>query len=174
MKQRSSISAFALLTLLLFTATPAFAEITVKQGWLRALLPNRPAAGYFELTNQGASDRFLSATSPAFGKVEIHTHIMNNGVMQMRKLSHLDVPAHETLHFKPHGLHLMMFDPARPLHQGDQIEVMLVFEKAGKVPLTLKIRQKQSAEPSEEPSVEPSEEKHPEQDGHNHHNHMGH
>ncbi|MGC6471607.1 MAG: copper chaperone PCu(A)C [Parvibaculales bacterium] len=157
-----SISLFTLLCL----SSPALAEIMVKPGWLRTHLPNRPAAGYFELINHGGADTLLSAASPAYQTVEIHTHMMKDGVMRMRKLESLDVPAHGNLRFKPHGLHLMLFDPIKPLENGDEVDVTLRFETAGKVQLTLTVGDKPKTTNSG---------KTPHQPGHqNHHNHAGH
>lgn len=144
---------------------PVHAEIVIKAGWVRAHLPDRPAAGYFELSNHGEADTLIAAKSPAFKTVEIHTHIMEDGVMRMRKLERLDISAHHSLQFKPHGLHLMLFDPIQPLNKGSNVEVTLVFETAGEVPVTLQVGQR------EKNSHTPHAHEH---DTHNHNSHAGH
>ena len=142
---KSFVNFCALLIAVFGFTTPAFSEIMVQSGWMRAKIPSRPAAGYFELINHGPADTMLSAASPAFKTVEIHTHTMTDGIMRMRKLDRLATPAHETIVFQPHGLHLMMFDPVKQLKNGDTVEVTLVFETAGEITLSLTVGDKKQA-----------------------------
>ena len=66
-------------------------------------------AGYFSATNTGPDTRITAASSPIAERIELHTHPMNDGVMQMRQVDGVDVAAGETVTFEPGGLHLMLF-----------------------------------------------------------------
>ena len=53
----------------------------------------------------------------------------------------LKIAKDETIVFKPHGFHLMMFAPHKPIEKGTIIDITLTFEKAGTLPLKLKVGQ---------------------------------
>ena len=70
----------------------------------------------------------------------MHTHINDDGVMRMRQVEAIDIPAGGVAELKPGGLHLMMIDLTRQLVEGETVEVTLEFETAGTVTLTLPIK----------------------------------
>lgn len=107
--------------------------ITVIAPWARATPGGAKVGGaYLELKAQaGAGDRLLSASSPAAGAVEIHEHVNDGGVMRMRRIDGLAVPAGRSVTMKPGSYHLMMMDLKQPLKQGDKVQLTLTFEKAG-------------------------------------------
>lgn len=131
---------FAVLAALAVTglaAAPAAAEeasgIGIVNPWARAT-PGASKIGalYLEIqAAESAGDRLTGASSPAAAVTEIHTHVEEAGVMKMRRLDAVDVPAGETRVFKPGGLHLMLIDLIAPLKEGEEISVKLTFEKAG-------------------------------------------
>jgi copper(I)-binding protein len=109
--------------------------VTVAHPWARAT-PGGASVGaaYAEIkAKDGAADTLLSASSPAAGRVEIHTHTMDGGVMKMRKIEKLAIPAGGSAVMRPSGDHIMLFDLKAPLKEGDLVPMTLVFEKAGEV-----------------------------------------
>lgn len=89
-------------------------DITVDDPWIRAVPPGASAtAGYFVLGNGGAADRVLQSVGAGDGvRVEIHETTMADGVMRMRRLESVTIPAGERVAFAPGGRHLMLFaDP---------------------------------------------------------------
>ena len=97
-------------------------------------------AAYFMLSNgSDTADTLLSASTDAARKVEIHNHLMENGVMKMRKVDGLEVPAGGHVMFKPGGYHLMFFGLNKPFEKGDTIKVELTFEKAGKTEVMIPV-----------------------------------
>lgn len=88
--------------------------ISVDDPWIRAVPPGASAtAGYLVLANGGAADRVLESVSAGDGvRVEIHETTMADGVMRMRRLDGVTLPAGESVAFAPGGRHLMLFaDP---------------------------------------------------------------
>lgn len=75
------------------------------------------AAGFMTLENKGADTRLVSASSPISPRVEIHTHLSEDGVMKMRRVDGIDLAAGEAVELKPGSFHLMMFDTVIP--EGD-------------------------------------------------------
>ncbi len=91
------------------------------------------SAVYMTLKNNGAADRLLSASTAAASLVEIHNMNMDGGVMRMRKLDGVDLPAGGTAVFAPGGLHMMLFGLKAPLRAGTSFPLELRFEKAGQI-----------------------------------------
>lgn len=115
-------------------------HLMISKGWARLNIANRPSAGYVTIMNHGdMADRLVAASSPAFGRVELHTHLMEDGVAKMVKVEAIEAPAGDTEALAPGGDHMMFFDPAKPLKKGDQIEVVLTFEHAGDVAVMLPV-----------------------------------
>jgi copper(I)-binding protein len=74
-------------------------------------------AGYFVLENRGdEAIRITTVTSPQFGRIEMHETVVENDVARMRPIGEIVVAAGERIVFEPGGMHLMLFEPARPLH----------------------------------------------------------
>jgi copper(I)-binding protein len=118
-------------------------NLEITSAWARAMLPNQPAGGgYLTVTNNGAEpDRLLGGSTPAVGKVEIHTMEVVNDVMTMRPVEGgLEIPPGETVELKPGGLHVMFMGVEDPFQEGDTLQVTLEFEKAGKVEVAFPVR----------------------------------
>ncbi len=92
------------------------------------------------IENQGKeADRLVSASSPVAGVVEIHEMAMDGGMMKMRAVKGIDLTPGATVEFRPGGYHVMLEELKQPLKQGDQIPVLLTFEKAGTVEIKVKV-----------------------------------
>lgn len=115
--------------------TGAFAQSTVSvdNAWSRAQMAGRNGAVYLTLTGKEGGDRLTGASSPAAGKVELHESVMDQGVMKMREVKEMPVPAGGKVTLQPGGLHLMLMNLKQPLKEGETVSVTLVFEKAGAV-----------------------------------------
>ncbi len=125
----------------LFAAAPASAggPLTVADARARILLPSRPGAAWLTIRNMGGEDRLVGAESPAAARVEIHTHIHEGGVMMMRKVEGIDVPAGGEAALEPGGDHLMLFGLTGVLKAGDRFPLTLLFEKAGAVTVEVRV-----------------------------------
>lgn len=141
MKLNTLLSA-ALMTGLL-TSTAAWAEIMVKDAYVRSSTPNsKTGAAFMMLMNHSdADDRLISASSDISKRVELHTHIEDeNGVMKMTELEDgMTIPAGGMHHLKRGGDHVMFMGLNESLVQGEDITVTLTFEKAGDVEVTIPV-----------------------------------
>jgi copper(I)-binding protein len=111
--------------------------VTVLHPWARATPGGVKIAGAFlEIkAAAGQGDRLLGARSPAAGVVELHNHIMDNGIARMRRVDAIALRAGTSVVLKPSGYHLMLTDLRAPLEEGDLLKLTLVFEKAGEIEL---------------------------------------
>lgn len=125
------------------STSPVEAGLQLRDAWARETPAGAPVGGgYLLIDNAGDSDdRLLAVESTASARVEIHQMQTVDGVMQMRHLADgLAVPARSLVELKPGGNHLMFIEPGQPFTAGSTIEATLVFEKAGRVPVSLPVR----------------------------------
>jgi periplasmic copper chaperone A len=116
-------------------------DLVIAEPWSRAAIQGGQGAGYLRITNRGAApDRLLSASSPAAGRLELHTHVRDGEVMRMREVPAIDIPPGQTVTLQPGGLHLMLVGLSRPLRQGETVPVTLRFERAGTVEVPLAVQ----------------------------------
>lgn len=119
--------------LLLASCTPAESdpEITVVDPWARATVAGQSGtAAYFTIVNAGGADRLLSVASPA-AEASLHATTMADGVMRMRPVQAIEVPAAETIALQPGGMHVMLSGIHQPLESGATVALELEFEKSG-------------------------------------------
>ncbi len=131
----------ALLLLLAPLLVMAEAALDILDPWSPEAPPGRMMAGFMDLHNPTDSAIVLvDARSPQFGHVEIHTMIMDDGVMRMRRLDELVIAPGATVTLEPGGLHLMFIEPLDPLRIGDYIAVELIDEQGRLYPLQTEVR----------------------------------
>lgn len=126
------------LTLLatLFLIAPAGAAeadsgVKVANAWVRAPAPGQKTTGvYFEITSVRAA-ALVAAGSPAAASVEMHASSVEGGVMKMRALPRIELPAGQTVRLAPNGMHLMVIDLKQPLKPGDKVPLTLSVQPAG-------------------------------------------
>ncbi len=118
----------------------ARAEDTAHAGPIRvtdAFARAAPAGGvgglFLTIVNTGPADRLTGVASAASGKAELHESIDDNGVMKMRPVAGIDIPAGGTVKLAPGGYHIMLMGLKQALTAGASLPVTLRFEKAGTV-----------------------------------------
>jgi periplasmic copper chaperone A len=133
-----------LLSLLLaFTSVRAETQVSaqVSDGWIRLAPPTaKVMAGYLTIDNTGSEDLVISEVRSAdFGAIEIHEMTMQDGVMRMRRVAELRVPAGGKVTLEPGGLHLMLFRPQRRLPEGSKVGIRLMTD-GGELKATIEVR----------------------------------
>lgn len=129
-------------TLLLLTAFSTFAaaEVSIHNAWVRGTVAGQMATGAFMEMKSSENATLLSVASPVAGTVEVHEMSMDNGVMKMRAMPKLDLPAGKTVTLKPGGYHIMLMDLKQPLKKGDSIPLTLKVEGKDKKATTLEVK----------------------------------
>jgi copper(I)-binding protein len=91
-------------------------------------------AVYVTLTNAGAqADSLVSASSDAAQTVELHEAKNEGGVMKMRPVQAIPVPANGKTELKPGGYHIMLMGLKHDLKPGEKVAVTLKFERGGEM-----------------------------------------
>lgn len=106
------------------------APVAVDGAWARASVPGQKATGAFMRLTAREATRLVRVDSPAAGVAEVHEMKMEEGVMKMRGVSGLDLPAGQAVELKPGGYHVMLMDLKAPLPKGGHVPLTLVFRDA--------------------------------------------
>ena len=126
-------------------AIPAIAEgmIMVNDPYLRTSMKNaKSGAAFMIVMNHGAEDdQLIDARSDIAKRVELHTHKENaEGVMRMMHVPEgFTIPSHGEHKLMRGGDHVMFMGLNQPLEHGDTADVILVFEKAGEVSVSIPV-----------------------------------
>ena len=114
----------------LLSAAPWLAaELQVDDGYVRGLPPGQTVTAAF-MTLVNSSEQavtIVSATSDSAELAEVHAHVHNNGMMSMKKVDSITVPANGRFVLVPGQHHLMLINLLEPLKQGDAVDITLFF-----------------------------------------------
>jgi copper(I)-binding protein len=126
----------AVLTVLaLCMAAPVFAgdsPIAASDAWARPTLKGtRTGAVYLVLTNRGtAGDRLVGVSTPVAERAEVHEDVTANGVMSMKPVPELALPAGVATSIEPGRYHIMLIGMKGQLAAGDSFAITLTFASA--------------------------------------------
>ena len=115
--------------------------IEISSARINAPLPGQTTGvAFLRLDNHGEDDRLLAVSSPVSGRVEIHTHLNEDGVMKMRRVDGVDLPHGKAVELKPGSYHIMLFESEMQI--GDEAVLTLDFEKADDLTVVAPIQQR--------------------------------
>jgi copper(I)-binding protein len=118
----------------------AMAQTTATDPWVRGTVATQKATGMFVQLTSAQGGKLVAGSSPVAGRVEIHEMAVVDGVMRMREISALELPAGKAVELKPGGYHVMLMDLKQPMKAGDIVPVTLVIEGADKKRETLELK----------------------------------
>jgi periplasmic copper chaperone A len=99
------------------------------------------SAAYMLLRNKTSTpDKLLGVESQAAKAVELHVSELQGDVMTMRPIEFVEVPANGEAELKPGGMHVMLIGLKHDLKAGEVIDLVLVFEKAGRIKVQAEVR----------------------------------
>jgi len=99
-----------------------------------SLAGSRNGAAYLRgIRNRGDQpDRLIGASTPVAARVELHRMTLDAGVMRMREVPAIELPAKSETPLRHGGdHHLMLIDLKQPLKDGERFDLTLKFERAG-------------------------------------------
>lgn len=125
MKRWMGFVALALSTL---WAGSSWAQVSVSEAWVRATVAQQKATGAFMQLQSVQDARLVAAQSSVAAVVEIHEMAMEGGVMKMRAVKDLLLPAGQKVALKPGGYHVMLMDLKKPIAVGEAVPLTLVVQ----------------------------------------------
>lgn len=120
----------------------ALAEVSVEDAYARAVPPGQIiTASFMTLKNSDNQEvALVSAESSAARAVELHNHVNQDGVMKMRKVEQINIPAAGSAVLQPGGLHVMLIGLHNDLAEGQQIDLTLKFSDGSNQTLTVPVK----------------------------------
>lgn len=140
--RRITILALCLLCSSVVFAGTAADAISVADPYIPAMPAGQPnGLAYMGLTNGSDQDAVLVAAEGTVSKVfELHTHIMKDGMMMMKKIDKIDIPAGKTVMLETGGLHVMLIGLTQELKPESNVSLTLVFKDGSKKQLDVPVR----------------------------------
>ncbi len=127
MKARQTLSSLLIL-LSVSSASVLAADVEIKNPWVRGTVSGQQATGAFMEIISKSGATLVGASSPSAGVTELHEMKMDGGVMRMRAIPRLDLPAGKPVALGPGGYHVMLIQLKQPLKKGDRVALTLQIE----------------------------------------------
>ncbi|CAJ1778394.1 copper chaperone PCu(A)C [Aeromonas veronii] len=127
--------------LVLGMTAPALAKVEAVDGYVRLLPPGSPNTAAFMVLKNDADQpvKLVVAASAAAGRAELHTHLHENGVMKMRQVENIEIPAKGEAVLKPGSLHIMLFEVGT-LSEQTPFPLTLTMDDGQKLDLSLPVK----------------------------------
>lgn len=106
----------------------AQAELQFADGFVRAMPPGQPnSAAFMRVTNTSDKAVYLvAASTPQAEKAEFHNHTVDDkGIMRMRAVDRVEIPAGGQFEFKPGSYHVMIMGLKVSLRPMQIVDVQL-------------------------------------------------
>ncbi|MBI5923402.1 MAG: copper chaperone PCu(A)C [Betaproteobacteria bacterium] len=126
--------------LLMAFSTLAAADVAVREPWARGTVVGQTASGAFMELTASESAALLEVSSPIAGVVEVHEMSLDNGVMKMRAVPRLDLPAGKSVTLRPGGYHIMLMDLKKQLKKGESVPLTLKIEGKDKKVSSIEVK----------------------------------
>ena len=107
------------------------AGIETSGGWIRATAPGQDAAGADMTITSKQAATLVGASSPVAKTIQLHIMMTEGGMMRMREVEAIELPAGKRVNLRESGYHLMMIGLKAPLKEGETVPLTLSI-KVGK------------------------------------------
>ncbi|HKL15998.1 MAG TPA: copper chaperone PCu(A)C [Balneolaceae bacterium] len=116
--------------------------IEVSDAWARPGAEGRMSAAYFLISNFNSEDDVLTNVETDVAQTaEVHeSYEREEGMIGMRAVPQLDVPAQSSVRFEQGGLHVMLMDLTQQLSEGDTFQLTLTFQSGDSVAVDVPVR----------------------------------
>lgn len=132
---------FAVLAALTLAAVAQAGDVSVEEGYVRAMPPGQPvSAAFMTLSNAGKQVRTVVAFStPVAARAELHRSVREGDQVRMEELAQLTIAPGEQVKLAPGGLHLMLIGMQRSPSPGDEVSVTVQFQDGEKIEARLPV-----------------------------------
>jgi len=117
-----------LLASALFVSLSAQAQVKVDDPWVRATVAPQKATGAFMQLTAAKGAKVVAVSSPVAAVAEIHEMKMDGGVMKMRAVDALPLPAGQAVALQPGSYHVMLMGLKAPIQAGERVPLTLTVE----------------------------------------------
>lgn len=126
------------------------APLYVDQAWISASsdVTKQPSAGYLVIHGGETDSQLRAVQADTAQRIEMHDSVMAGGMMTMKSLDSVDVPAKSSVAFAPGGRHLMIFGLNPGAVKMGKTQLTLTFSNGDRIIVDAVIRKQGEAPPS--------------------------
>lgn len=115
-------------------------EVTVSGAWARATAPGQDSAIVSLHVTSQKEARVVAVSSSVSASAELHTMSHENGMMKMRQVDGLSLPAGQDVELSGMGNHLMLIGLKQPLVAGASVPLEITVQFADKHKEVVKVQ----------------------------------
>jgi copper(I)-binding protein len=119
-----------LLAALLMSASVYAGDIRVEDAWARATAPGQDAASVDMTITSKQAVTLVGVSSPVAVTAALHSMTTMDGMMTMREVEAIDIPAGKPMNLGESGYHLMLTGLKAPLKEGEMFPLALSIKMA--------------------------------------------
>jgi copper(I)-binding protein len=147
---RNGLSGTVLLAGLLLASAAHTADVVkIVDPWARATVPGQKVGGVYMEIIAREDLRLTGIKTGVAESAQVHQMKIENGMMRMRAVPFLQLPAGKPVKLEPGGYHIMLYDLRRSLVSEQELTLELTFEDAAKqqhrVPIKVVVRDRDAA-----------------------------
>ena len=122
---------------ILLSASVYAGDIQVEAASVRATAPGQQTAmGDLSITSKKIA-LLVGVTTPVAQSVELHLMSHDNGMMKMREVKEVPLPAGRVVNLSQEGYHLMLMNLKEPIKEGTTVPLTLMIQLADKKTIKL-------------------------------------
>ena len=111
----------------------------VTHPWARRTAPRQSTGAAYLTVLSANPDTLVGASAPIADRVELHEMSMDNGIMRMREVGGVQLPAGQAVSLAPGGYHFMLIGLKKPLKPGDTFPLQLRFQSGRTADVTVAV-----------------------------------
>jgi hypothetical protein len=106
----------------------------VEKAYVRTAAKGMTSAAYFKtVNNSDTADTLYDVKADFTDMAMLHETFRDNGMVGMKEVDFVAVPARDSIEFKPGGYHVMLMNVKEALKTGMNVELELLFKHGGTI-----------------------------------------
>lgn len=131
---RTFLSTLLLAPIAVLSACDEAPPVYVGQAYVRINPnPDAPSAAYFTIQTGDAPVTLRDVLSEASVRVEMHEMVSEGGMMKMKPVDSVDIPAKSTVRFEPGGKHVMLWRINPEVVATGKVPMTLIFSNGDRI-----------------------------------------
>ena len=140
-----SITIAAISSICFAPVSAASDALVIENAWIAEAPPvSKVMVAYMSIKNTGSEDlEIIHAESEVYSSIEFHETIHEDDMARMIRHDSLQIDANSSIELKRGGPHLMLFNPARRLKAGDEVEIELTLYNRQTITISVPVKKAQ-------------------------------
>lgn len=117
-------------------------DLKIEKAWIKAVPPTAKMSAAFGLLKNDSNKKvkLLKVSGDIAKDIEIHTHTEENGMMKMRRVAGVVIPAGGQVELKPMSYHVMLIGMRKSLKLGEQVPLTFEFDNGEKLKIGVPVQ----------------------------------